>query len=345
MTEPLSVVIVGSSSASTSSMFVLLDVMNSVGQVWQYLTGTEPPAPRFRASILSPDGAGYRDYNGSALQPHGRLDSVQRPYIILIPDQYARPTDPPPNDYAVLADWLRNAHAKGALVGSVCSGSMLLAYAGMLDGLEAATHWAFCDALAARYPKVKVRKERILVPAGEGHRIITSGGVSSWHDLVLYLIARFAGLEEARRAAQLFLLNWHHEGQLPYACLSVSRQHEDKVIQAAQVWAGLNYPHPVPVREMAAQTGLGERSFLRRFRKATGQSPMEYIQHLRIEEAKQMLETTSSSPEDIAAEVGYTEPAAFRHIFKKSVGMTPVAYRKRYKTPVFGGGACDLSHS
>ena len=174
-----------------------------------------------------------------------------------------------------------------------------------------------------------MRRERVLVPAGEGHRIVTAGGASAWGDLVLYLVGRIAGQEEARRIAKVYLLQPHSEGQLHYASLIAGAQHEDGLVADAQIWAADNYALPAPVAAMAERCGLTERSLLRRFRKATGQTPVDYIQTLRVEEAKQMLETSDMPIEDIAIEVGYTETSSFRNAFRRYVGMPASAYRKK----------------
>ena len=215
------------------------------------------------------------------------------------------------------------------MVASVCSGSLLLAETGLLDGVDATTHWGFGDVIARRYPEIHLRRERILVPAGAGHRIVTAGGASAWGDLMLYLISRLADEEEARRIAKIYLLQPHNDGQLHYASLVAGRQHEDALVADAQVWAARNYMTATPVAAMARRAGLTERSLLRRFRKATGQTPVDYIQTLRVEEAKQMLETTDAPIEEIAAEVGYTETSSFRNSFKRHVGVADSAYRRK----------------
>lgn len=181
---------------------------------------------------------------------------------------------------------------------------------------------------------VTVRRERILVPAGHGHRIITAGGASSWNDLLLYLIARLAGSEEALRIAKLYLLQSHAEGQLPYAALTPGRQHADHVIAECQRWIADHYARENPVAAMATWAGMSERSFHRRFRQATGQTPIAYVQALRIEEAKHLLETTDLGVDAIGAEVGYVEPASFRRLFRRAVGVPPAAYRRRFQ-PLF----------
>jgi transcriptional regulator GlxA family with amidase domain len=323
------VAVLGTPRASTSAIFVILDVLSSVGRDWEILHGRGPRAPTFRPLLLSFDGCAYVDPNGFTIQPQGSIAEHPAPDIVIVPDLHLDPVEPLPNSFAPFVDWLRTAHANGATVSSICSGAMLLAQTGLLDGQDATTHWGYYDAISRHFPRVRLRRERILVPAGEGHRVITAGGASAWGDLLLYLIGRIAGQEEARRIARLYLFQPHTEGQLHYASLTAGRQHTDAVIAAAQVWLADNYATPNPVAAMAERSGLSERSFLRRFRRATGQSPVEYVQTLRIEEAKQMLEATDMGLDDIAAEVGYAEPSSFRQVFRKHVGMTASAYRRQ----------------
>lgn len=330
--RPLLTAILATPETGSAGSFIIMDLLSSVGQLWEMLHG-EVPRPRFLPRLLTIDGKPYRDYHGILIQPHGSLADYPEPDIVIIPEVTIGPWQALPPSSTEAYDWIRSAYASGAMVASLCSGSMLLSETGLLDGEEATSHWGYCDAIASRHPSIRMRKERVLVSAGEGHRLITTGGFSSWHDLLLYLIGRVVNPEEARRIAKLFLLDWHSEGQLPFAALTVGRRHEDPLVTAAQVWAADNYADPNPVAAMAAQSGLSERSFLRRFRQATGQSPLEYVQTLRIEEAKQLLETSTMALDDIAAEVGYSEPSAFRHLFRKLVGVTPSAYRRRYVRP------------
>jgi transcriptional regulator GlxA family with amidase domain len=236
------------------------------------------------------------------------------------------------NRWPDVADWLRRQHAQGALVCSVCTGSLILADSGLLDGEEATCHWAAADQIRSRYPTVRLRPERVLVPSGTGHRIVTSGGNASWTDLALYLVARFCGEDEARRTAKLFLFGDRSDGQLPFAARVRPRQHEDAAIAEAQVWIADNYVSANPVAEMTRISGLAPRTFKRRFHAATGYAPLDYVQSLRIEEAKQMLETADGPIDDVAVEVGYGEPAAFRRIFKRETGVSPSQYRQKFRS-------------
>ncbi len=327
----LQTVIIGAPCAGTATVFSILDVLASVGRDWEFLHGAPPAPATFAASYRTTNGAPYWDLNGRRITPDAALDELPGPDLVIVPEMQFDPNRPLPEDLVELARWVAMAHADGATVASVCSGALLLAEAGLLDGNEATTHWAFADMLERDHPEVSVRRERILVPAGEGHRVITAGGASAWEDLMLYLIGRFVGAEAARRIAKLHLISPHGDGQLTYASLTAGRQHEDRTVCEAQLWAADNYACPTPVAEMASRSGLSERGFLRRFRKATGQSPADYIQSLRIEEAKQLLETTDMPVESIATEVGYSEPSSFRSAFRKRVGVSASVYRRKWR--------------
>jgi transcriptional regulator GlxA family with amidase domain len=215
-------------------------------------------------------------------------------------------------------------------VATACSGALVLAEAGLLDDQEATTHWAYAAAMAQRYPTTRFHPDRALVLAGDG-RLIMAGGGSSWHDLALYLIARFVGTDEAMRVARLHLLDWHHVGQQPFAVLSRTRQIRDAVVARCQDWIARHYTTTAPVAAMVEVSGLPERSFKRRFSKATGMTPLEYAHALRLEAAKHLLETTALSIDELSSQVGYEDPAFFTRLFRRKVGLSPAQYRRRFQ--------------
>lgn len=331
--RPLQVAIIATPEATAASLFGVFDVLCSVGRDWEILHGRPAGPTVFEPRIVTADGSACRCVNGIVVQAHAALAAVPAPDIVLVPDLHLDPANPLPASYAPFARWITSAYDAGALVASVCSGAVVIAATGLLDGGEATTHWAYCEALARRHPEIRVRKERVLVPTGAGHRLITAGGASSAHDLLLYLIGRYAGAEEARRIAKLYLLHWHSDGQLPFAALTVGRSDEDKVVAAAQAFLADHYADPHPVADIALRSGLPERTLLRRFRAATGMAPRDYVCAVRIEEAKQMLETTPLPVDAVGEAVGYAEPASFRSAFRKRVGLSPSAYRRRYSGP------------
>ncbi len=226
--------------------------------------------------------------------------------------------------------WLRRCYEAGAIIATSCSGALLLAETGLLNGVEATTHWAYCDALAC-YPGVRVFPKRALVVGGEGGRLIMAGGGTSWEDLALYLVARLVSVEEAMHIAKLFLIDWHDVGQLPYAALARNRQVDDADIARCQVWIAEHYDQPSPVAAMIQLSELSERSFNRRFKQATGMAPIEYVHTLRLEEAKQLLESGDEPVEAVAQDVGYEDAAFFGRLFRRKVGVTPTQYRKRFR--------------
>ena len=157
----------------------------------------------------------------------------------------------------------------------------------------------------------------------------------SWHDLVLYLIARYAGATAAQEVARRFALQWHQDGLTPYIVFEGNRDHGDGDIQSAQQWLETHFSIANPVQEMIKRSRLAGRTFKRRFKHATGIAPLAYVQRLRIEDAKRRLERTEVPIDEISWQVGYEDPAFFRRLFKRTTGMAPGAYRKRFRIPEF----------
>ncbi len=207
---------------------------------------------------------------------------------------------------------------------------MLFAEAGLLNGWEATTHWAWCDTMREQFPAIKVHPQRALVVTGEGQRLIMAGGGTSWLDLALYLIARTVGVDKAMQVARVNLIDWHEIGQQPFARLARTRQVDDAIIARCQAWIAEHYQEPNPVTNMIRLSGLAERTFKRRFQQATGMPPLEYVHAMRLEEAKQMLEASDLPIEAIANEVGYEDAGFFSRLFKRKVNLSPAQYRKRF---------------
>jgi transcriptional regulator GlxA family with amidase domain len=271
------------------------------------------------------------------VEPHVAIDALDETDAAIVCDMY-QPIDTPPRGlYAREIDWIKRMHANGAIVASVCSGSLIPAEAGLLDGLGAAGHWAYREMFRDHYPKVKLRVESILNLEGEGNGIVTAGSVASWQELAIYLITRLCGPRHAIRTVKVHMLSDHSDGQLPYAVMTPQAQQSDAVIGACQSWIAENYACANPVARMVDHTGLNARTFARRFREATGYQPMDYVHAIRVEESKQLLETDSSSIEEIGHLVGYEDPGSFRRLFKRKAGLTPAAYRRKFAGIVASG--------
>jgi len=194
-------------------------------------------------------------------------------------------------------------------------------------------HFDYARPFAAAFPQVPIHPERVLVVSGKREELITSGASMTWHDLVLYLIARHAGAAAAQGVARSFALQWHQDGLAPYMVFEGRNDHGDTAIKAAQDWVARHFSVVNPLEEMVQRAGLTERTFKRRFTNATGLSPIAYVQRLRIEDAKRRLERTEDSVDEISWKVGYEEPAFFRRLFKRVTGVAPGAYRRRFRIP------------
>ena len=311
-------------------LYGLYEVLSWVGRAWEQLTLGRPDEPLLDVKIVAATTKPFSIFHDVPVTPELALVDAEDADVVCVTDVMTPMDCPPQKRYPQEAEWLRRVYARGAIVTSVCSGTLFLAESGLLDGQEATTHWALRDKFRLHYPKVKLRPERVLAVAGEGHRIITAGGQAAWEDLALYLISRLCGSEEAVRTAKIYSLSPRHEGQLQFTAMAQRLQDADSVIQTCQAWIADNYRDDHPVAGMTARSGLSARTFARRFHAATGYSPMDYVQALRIEEAKQLLERSLHSVDDIGAEIGYGDPASFRRLFKRFTGLTPGAYRRRF---------------
>ncbi|WP_407279039.1 helix-turn-helix domain-containing protein [Aromatoleum evansii] len=315
---------------TASVLYGMHDLFHSAGRDWGLIEHGAPGLSLMAPVVVSVDGAPLTVGNGVRVCPDCRLDATPQPDLVCIPEIAVMPNDELLQRFEPECAWLRGAYAGGAVIASACSGALLMAQAGLLDDEPATTHWAFCGTLAERFPRVRVQCQRSLVVAGDGQRLVMAGGGTTWQDLALYLIARFAGVEPAMQLARMNLIDWHHVGQQPFARLSASRQTDDALIARAQVWAATHYVEAAPVAAMAELTGLSERAFVRRFRQVTGMSPLAYVHTVRIEEAKQMLESTRLPVEAIAEELGYEDASFFSRLFKREVKLTPARYRRKF---------------
>ncbi|SRR5690606_21567847 len=318
--------------STASTLYGMHDVLTSAGRDWDLLTKGTLGHSLVESRIVSVDGRAFRGPNGLSIEPHGSLADCPPVDVIAIPDLMIAPDDALDGRHEAERRWLVERYAAGTTLATACTGALLLAATGMLDGQDATTHWAYCDALAARYPRVRVHPNRSLVLGGAEQRLVMAGGGMAWHDLALFLIARFVSVEEAMRVARLHLIDWHHVGQQPFAALTRSRQVDDAVIAECQAWIAQHYDHDAPVAAMACLSGLSERSFKRRFARATGMAPLEYVHTVRLEEAKHSLETTDLPVEAIAQAAGYEDGSFFGRLFRRKVGLTPAQYRRRFRS-------------
>jgi transcriptional regulator GlxA family with amidase domain len=276
--------------------------------------------------------------------PAGRsIDDLGRTDIAIVPSLLVPGAVWERGRYPELVAWLARVHGEGGIVCSACSGVLLLAETGLLAGRDATIHPAYARTFRSNFPDVRLRLEETLVVTGPRGELVLAGASASWHDLVLYLVARHVGPTAAQAVAKFMALQWHADGQGPYVPFDPPRDHGDAIVLDAQEWLQAGYPVAAPVSELVERSGLPERTFKRRFARATGYSPIAYVQHVRVEEAKRRLERTSEPVDRISYAVGYEDPASFRRLFKRITGVAPGVYRRKLQLPAFARMAVEHS--
>lgn len=262
--------------------------------------------------------------------PHRTISQVDRVDLVVVPAAAMHSVPWQMGRHPDVLSWLRRMYGSGAVVSSACSGALLLAEAGLLDGQEATTHWNEAARFRTYFPDVRLDLARELIVAGDDHRLVTAGASAAWHDLALYLISRYSGTEAAQAVAKYFMLQWHTNGQTPYLTFEADTTHGDASILRAQAWIEQHLCEPELLSSLPGAAGLPERTFTRRFRQATGHSPTSYLQHKRVDEAKALLERTTMPIEAVCWAVGYDDPASFRRLFKRITSVTPGLYRRMF---------------
>jgi transcriptional regulator GlxA family with amidase domain len=333
----LHVSLVAIPDAVISTLTGIYDVLNS----FKMLAGADnaiPDVPPFKIEIVGTTRGTVSLASGVPVETHRGVAELTTSDIIIVPSILLENDGWETGRYPDLVAWLRARHEGGAILCSACSGLFLLAETGLFDGAETTVHWRYATAFKKAFPQVPVHPDRVLVVSGARQQFVSSGASMTWHDLVLYLIVRYVGATAAQAIARFFALQWHHDGLTPYIVFDGPKQHGDSVILGAQEWLATNFSIGSPVDEVVRQCGLAERTFKRRFTKATGFAPLEYIQRLRIEDAKRRLERTDAPVDEIGWRVGYEDSAFFRRLFKRTTGLSPAQYRRRFQIPQYASG-------
>jgi transcriptional regulator GlxA family with amidase domain len=332
--DPRHVSLVALPDGAVSTLTGVLDVMNAFALTDMLGASAGARAP-FHVQIVGEAAAPIELASGVAITVQRAVADIEATDIVIVPSVVLRADGWEKGRYPELVEWVRAMHARGAVLCSACSGIFLLAETGLFDGKDATVHFGYARAFAVAYPGVPIHPERVLVISGLREELVSSGASTTWHDLVLYLIARYAGATAAQQVARMFALQWHQDGLTPYIVFEGRSDHGDAEIQSAQRWLAKHFPVANPVEEMIKHSRLAERTFKRRFVRATGLTPIEYVQRLRVEDGKRRLERTEASIDEISWQVGYEDPAFFRRLFKRTTGLAPGAYRKRFRIPDF----------
>jgi transcriptional regulator GlxA family with amidase domain len=311
----------------------ILDYRQSQRAAVHGLTDLFIEASRLSRELAGKDAATLRVTHWRA-RPDGNAVEVSfdthegmpsRPSVIIAPPTLAGP--PTLETSQFFAPWLNERHDEGATLCAVCGGTFLLAETGLLRDRQATTHWFYAAELKKLHPDIHVDGDKLMIDDGD---IITTGGIMSWTDLGLKLVGRFLGSAVMLATARFFLIDTAGREQRFYSTFSPNFHHGDEAVLKVQHWLQKEGLRQATLAQMAAQAGLEERTFIRRFRKATELNPTEYCQRLRVGKAREMLELTNRTVDQVAWDVGYEDASSFRKVFQKVVGLKPADYRKRF---------------
>lgn len=301
------------------------EVFAYTGTMWNYLTGSQFE-PQFNVVVASIDGEPVSTRTGLRLQVDTAIQQVEDADIVLI-TSCGEAIEHSLQVSAPLIPWLQQQHQRGVIIGSVCTGIALLAAANLLEGKRATTHWGMMESIRRCFPAVHMEPDQLYIEQGN---IITAGGGYAGNDLALYLVEKVCGRTLARQCANALLLDTGRESQLPYAGIMHHRMHNDDRIQVIQQWLDQHFDQEINLDLLAQQHGMSSRNFKRRFTDASGETPLNYLQKLRVEAAKRILETSAQQVEQVSERVGYRDVNHFRRLFKRYAGETPARYRRQF---------------
>ena len=318
------VTILGLYNAMATTIFGPMDILNQAGRLWNRV-GNTPPDPFFDVTIASADGKPFRCTNNVLIQPHCSIEAIEATDLIVISSAtYIKQIlEKSPE----LVPWILDQYNRGAHVASICTGVFLLAETGLLDGKSATLHWGFTRMFSRKYPRVRVDQDQMFIDHG---RLYCSAGVNAGMDLSLYLVEKFCGRRAAVESAKTMVLDLGRKLQTPYSAFMFEKGHGDPAVVKAQEWMEQNHIEAVDYDRLAARFRMSRRSLERRFKRATGVTPLGYLQQLRVANARRLLEEGTRTFSEITYQVGYEDIAFFRKLFVRLTGLRPKEYQKRF---------------
>ncbi|QHT66367.1 helix-turn-helix domain-containing protein [Rhodocytophaga rosea] len=260
------------------------------------------------------------------VKPHTHISAIGKTHLILIPS-LAHDYQTAVEGNQLLLDWMVKQYKEGAEIASMCSGAFMLASAGLLDGKKCSTHWSAADTFRTLFPKVNLQPDKLIT---DEKGIYTNGGGYSFLNLVLYLVEKYYDRQTAIFCSKIFQIEIDRQSQSAFIIFTGQKQHGDEMVQQAQAYIESNLHEKISVEELSSRFAVGRRNFDRRFIKATGNTPVEYLQRVKMEAAKKAFETTRKTINEVMYEVGYSDVKAFREVFRKITGMSPLEYRGKY---------------
>lgn len=260
------------------------------------------------------------------VKPQTNISAITKTHLIIIPS-LIRNYQKAVNGNKLVIDWIEKQYKDGAQIASICTGAFMLASSGLLDGKSCSTHWSAADTFRSLFPNVHLQADKLIT---DEHGIYTNGGAYSFLNLIIYLIEKYYDRPTAIYCSKIFQIDMDRQSQSGFTIFNGQKQHGDEMVMQAQTYIESKLNEKISIEQLSAQFAVGRRNFDRRFVKATGNTPIEYAQRVKIELAKKALETSRKTINEVMYEVGYSDVKAFREVFRKITGMSPLEYRGKY---------------
>ena len=280
----------------------------------------------FEIETISETGKPVRCFNGFLIDPNRSIRAKRKFDLIYIPGFIGDVDEILQREKRSII-WLRQQFKKGTKLAAACNGNFILAETGVLANRRATTHWNLMDKFRERYKNIHVQPERIIVDEGD---IISAAGVTAYFNLALFLIERHGSKDLALTCSKIFLVDSGRKIQSPYEMYQFPKKHGDSEIEKAQNWLEKNFQIPVRLDQLAEVSNLGKKTLMRRFKVATGDTPLTYLKRVRVENAKRLLESKKLSFNEITWKVGYNDVSSFHKLFKSETGLSPSMYRTKF---------------
>lgn len=261
------------------------------------------------------------------LKPHVNISAIEKTNLIIIPPTSVTGYEKTVKGNQLMVEWIRKQYRNGAEIASICTAAFVLASSGLIDGKNCSTHWVAADRFKSQFPKVIVQAEKLIT---DEYGIYTNGGGYSFLNLMIYLVEKYYDRQTAIFCSKIFQVEIDRNSQSPFIIFSGQKQHDDEMVQQAQAYIESKVDEKISIEHLSSRFAVGRRNFDRRFIKATGNTPVEYAQRVKIEAAKKSFETSRKTINEVMYEVGYSDVKAFREVFRKITGMSPLEYRSKY---------------
>ncbi|HEU0227462.1 MAG TPA: helix-turn-helix domain-containing protein [Arachidicoccus soli] len=281
----------------------------------------------FRIELVGATKSNFLNNKILSIKHHITINEIAKTNIIIIPPSLIRSYEKATKNNKLLIDWIAEKYKEGAELASMCAGVFMLASTELLAGKTCSTHWSLFEDFRELYPDINLQTDKLIT---DENGIYTNGGAYSFLHLLMYLVEKFYDRQTAIHCAKYFQIDLDRNLQAEFTIFNGHKKHNDEVILHAQKFLEENYRDKISIEKLSTDLGTGRRNFDRRFIKATGLSPIDYLQRIKIEVAKKMFETTRKTVNEVMYEVGYNDTKAFREVFSRVTGLSPLVYKSKY---------------